>query len=436
MGTERFEPFTEQDAKQTIHGRIEQIVARQPDRIAIKTKTECFTYEEMDRRANAIAIAITERFGANIEPVCLVFRPGADSVISLLGVMKSRKIAVCLNPGMPVGSILNRIQTRLIITDSESISENAIPGSGSTEIWEAKRIKMTAFNDKLRNFGVEVISQNDPAYVVFTFGSTNKDRPKAVLHTHKGDVLLSRHLGKMFDITSDDVFANLRFNTGGLHDIFCCLQNGAQLAAKSIRTAEDLRGLAEWINEEKVTYLKTVASMYGMAVNTSTKFPYVRVVDIGGEMINLADVKDFRLHFSDFCVFAARYACTETNVVSYRVIKKKENINDEIKKITWQVGREAFPVGWAVPDNKILIVEKERNPVRPGEVGEIAVQGPGLAVKYLDEDEPTVQKFATLHGQKTFFTGDWGIVWPENGCLYHLGRGKPVAEITPKAYLT
>ena len=53
-----FIEFTKEEVEQSIPDRFEKIVAKYPDRIAVKTSTHTLTYAELNAMANRISHAI------------------------------------------------------------------------------------------------------------------------------------------------------------------------------------------------------------------------------------------------------------------------------------------------------------------------------------------------------------------------------------------
>ena len=87
-----FIEFRREEVEQSIAGRFEDVVRRYPERIAIKTKNEVLTYEELNHAANRVAGSVLEACGANDGPVVLFLEKGAALIASILGVLKAGKV--------------------------------------------------------------------------------------------------------------------------------------------------------------------------------------------------------------------------------------------------------------------------------------------------------------------------------------------------------
>jgi len=82
------------------------------------------------------------------------------------------------------------------------------------------------------------------------------------------------------------------------------------------------------------------------------------------------------------------------------------------------------PVGYAVEDKEVILLDEGGCEVGVGQVGEIAVKSRYLAAGYWREPELTKARFLLDPNggdQRIYLTGDLGRMEPD-GCLFHLGR--------------
>ncbi|MDP2604422.1 MAG: hypothetical protein Q8S00_17825 [Deltaproteobacteria bacterium] len=57
-----FVEFKKEEVEQSIPERFEQIVAKHPDRITVKTKADALTYAELNQATNRVAHAILDQY--------------------------------------------------------------------------------------------------------------------------------------------------------------------------------------------------------------------------------------------------------------------------------------------------------------------------------------------------------------------------------------
>ncbi|RSZ34525.1 MULTISPECIES: AMP-binding protein, partial [unclassified Variovorax] len=105
------------------------------------------------------------------------------------------------------------------------------------------------------------------------------------------------------------------------------------------------------------------------------------------------------------------YGITETTVhVTYRRITQAD------------LGQQRSPVGVAIPDLGMRVLDGQLEPVPVGVAGELYVSGEGLARGYLKRAGLTAERFiATEKGQRLYRTGDL-VRWNNEGQLEYLGR--------------
>jgi non-ribosomal peptide synthetase component F len=75
-----FIAFAPEAIEQSIPERFEQQVARQPERLAVKTWNLTLTYAGLNQMANRVAQAILARCGAGAEPIALLLEQGASVI--------------------------------------------------------------------------------------------------------------------------------------------------------------------------------------------------------------------------------------------------------------------------------------------------------------------------------------------------------------------
>ena len=125
------------------------------------------------------------------------------------------------------------------------------------------------------------------------------------------------------------------------------------------------------------------------------------------------DVELYKRHLASTSVLLHMIGTTETGWIRRYCI-------DQATPITGN----AVPVGYAVPDTAVLLLDDSGNEAGGGQVGEIAVQSRYLAAGYWRQPALTRAKFrlcAAGDGQQLYRTGDLGRMEPD-GRLVHLGR--------------
>src|SRR4029450_9771625 len=91
-----FIKFSRNDIEQSIGGRFQQIVDRDPLRIAIKVEDRILTYGTLNKMANRVAHALRSASGISNEPVAVFGGNDVGTIAAILGVLKAGKIYVPL----------------------------------------------------------------------------------------------------------------------------------------------------------------------------------------------------------------------------------------------------------------------------------------------------------------------------------------------------
>src|SRR5262245_2042322 len=123
--TGTFVEFQKEEIEQSIPKRFEKIVAQYPDRIAVKSPVQEFTYTELNQGSNQIAHAILSHRGCQPESVALMFENGAPLVAAILGVLKTGKFVTLLDPSFPkarVAFVLDDSRAKVIVADRRNAS--------------------------------------------------------------------------------------------------------------------------------------------------------------------------------------------------------------------------------------------------------------------------------------------------------------------------
>jgi acyl carrier protein len=118
-------------------------------------------------------------------------------------------------------------------------------------------------------------------------------------------------------------------------------------------------------------------------------------------------------HFSADCIFVNTLASTESGVVCDFMMDKNTMIRGNI-----------VPVGFALDDMRVRLLDETGREVGVDAVGEICIESACLSPGYWRRPELTSRAFSSSHtveGQRIYHSGDLGRIDRE-GCLTYLGR--------------
>jgi amino acid adenylation domain-containing protein len=420
-----FTAFASSEIEQSISARFESQAQKYSGNVAVKTARHCWSYAELNQRANEIAQTILGRFGDGEERICLLFDHGAPMIAALLGALKAGKTYVPLDPTYPserLAFILANSEATALLTNDENLTLAQQLVTDEAQLINLDRLATEATgtgalqsNAAPMNQGIALpsIKPDRLAYILYTSGSTGK--PKGVMQNHRNVLHYIRAYTNNLHLSSTDrltLLSSYCFDASVM-DIYGALLNGAMLCPINIKE-EGLAGLAQQLVDEEITVYHSTPTVYRYftgTLNREIEFPQVRLVVLGGEKVNRTDVESYQRYFSDDCIFVNGLGPTEATVALQNFVNKQTRISTD-----------GVPVGFPVEDTEVLLLNKDGKPTDV--CGEIAIKSKHVAVGYWRNPDATANAFSTNGkgpGVRIYRTGDMGRRLPD-GSITFAGR--------------
>jgi amino acid adenylation domain-containing protein len=409
-----FVEFEKEEIEQSISNRFERQVHRNLDRLAVRTRSHELTYDALNRAGNRVARAILARRGTGEEPVALLLEQGAPVIASILGVLKAGKFYVPLDPSYPqtrTTYMLEDSDADLIVTNTQNLSLAKDLARNGREVINFDTLDLSLSTENLKL----CVSPDNLAYMIYTSGSTGQ--PKGVVQTHRNVLHDIMNYTNALNICRDDRLITLTSysfaDTG--RSTYGALLNGASLYPLDIRE-EGLTHLAEWLIQQEITIYRSVPTTFRHFISTldgKEQFPKLRLVYMAGEPVYKRDVDLYKRHFSSDCIFMNGIGSTECLTYRWYFINRETTINST-----------NVPVGYALVDMEILLLDDHGNQVGPNQIGEMAVKSRYLCPGYWRKPDSTQAVFLSSPegGEgRIYRTGDLGLMLAD-GCLMHMGR--------------
>lgn len=260
---------------------------------------------------------------------------------------------------------------------------------------------------------IELCDEDDAA-IYFSSGTTGF--PKAILHTHSSLMSACYTEKEHHAQTREDNFLCIPplYHTGAKMHWFGSLLAGSKAVL--------LRGIRpDWIlktiSEEKITIVwllvPWVQDILDAIENGTVKLEDYelsqwRLMHIGAQPVPPSLIQRWKKYFPDH-EYDTNYGLSESMGPGC-VHLGTENIHK-----VGAIGKPGFK--W-----EALIIDEKRSPVPQGEVGELAVKGPGVMKCYYNDPESTA---AITNDQGWLFTGDMARM-DEDGFIYLVDRKKDV----------
>lgn len=402
-----------------IHEKFEQTVSKFPDRIAFIFRDQKVTYEDFNKHANRLAHFLIGK-GAKPETliaVCMERSP--ELMIGIYAILKAGAAYMPVDPNTPpdrLKHILDDGKPLLVLTSEKS--EMNLPANSPERIHLDNILnEPLSVNDKNPVIGV---SSKNIAYIIYTSGSTGT--PKGVLIEHHSVLNRIGWMQKAYPINTNDILLQktpVTFDVS-VWELFWWGFEGATLMLLNPGDEKEPEKIAKVIEENKVTTIHFVPSMFGAFINyldsfnESQKVSSLKKVFLSGEALPASMVNNFNQLMTGIGTKIINlYGPTEATVdVSHYLCPKTTT--------------DIMYIGKPIDNTKLLIVN-EKNEIQPiGQPGELIITGVNLARGYLNRDELNASKFIEIQyfdGQKLrgYKTGDLAK-WTDSGNIFYIGR--------------
>ena len=412
--TDSFTEFRKEAIEQPLAAGFERQVLHNPDRPAVITAGEALTYNDLNRIANRIAHAILERCGKGQQPVTIIVANDTTAIAGILGILKAGKICVPVDAGLPATrakSIIIDSHASAIVTGSKNVPMAQALGSGTHEIINLNDVRpdMPDHNPSVS------IAPTDVAHIIYTSGSTSE--PKGVIDIHRNVLHHVMVVTNSSRYCMGDRMTLLRApsSTGGLANVYSALLNGACLFPFDVQN-KGVAQLASWLIAQDISVYHSSATVFRHFVQTlenNGEFPHLRLIRLGSEQVTKNEFQRFQERFSPECILVNALSCTEAITFCQNFLNRNSIVVGEV-----------VPVGYAVPDMEVLLLDDAREVVESGEAGEIAIRSEFLSPGYWRNPELTRKVFLQRvgdHGHRVYLTGDMGRMNADGG-LEHIGR--------------
>ncbi|MDQ6793649.1 MAG: non-ribosomal peptide synthetase [Chloroflexota bacterium] len=362
----------------TVPDLVRLQAARTPDATALRWASEITTYAELATGAARLARHLRRLGVRRDDAVGLCLGRSPASVQAALGVMEAGAAYLPLDPAHPTGRLTATLEdagARIVITDA--MNRARFDGAPLTALLIEDLLGPDADPRDTDEGDLALPGLDDLAYVIYTSGSTG--RPKGVDVSHSNLLNLVRWHQAAFSVTAADrgtAIAGPAFDAV-VWELWPYLAAGASVAIadEDTRLSADLLGA--WLAAERVTicFMPTALAERALALDWPADTS-LRILLTGADSLHVYPRPG--LPFT----LVNNYGPTECTVVATSGPIMPADDDGRLPSI-----------GCPIANVEVHLLNPERLPVAPGEVGELYVGGAGVARGYRNHQELTAERF-------------------------------------------
>ncbi|HTF96328.1 MAG TPA: amino acid adenylation domain-containing protein [Cellvibrio sp.] len=384
-----------------VHRVFEQQVKANPNAKAIVCGIDSLTYEELNRKANSLAHALVDSGVLPETRVAVYCKRSVDTIIAFFGALKAGACCILLEPSV------TKKRCEYIINDAEVkviLGEEAGAFSYSEQItFLSIKDSSAKYADKVENLSIDVIGSN-AAYIIYTSGSTGE--PKGVIGIHEGIINRTEWMLSEYGINAQDTVLHatpINF-VRAEREIFFPLCAGAKLIILDENGLENPAAFLNVLNNENVTFTASSPAHLRIMLDTdAARFASISSIKhwfIGADVLHHSLIKKIQ-HYQPNVQFSYFYGSTETtsDVACFRV------------PYNYDQNEFTTPIGSALSNTIIYILDENFSLVPIGGIGEIYVEGKQLSRGYNKSPRLTAEKyipnpFSDVPGTRLYKMGD------------------------------
>jgi long-chain acyl-CoA synthetase len=409
-----------------IHHFLEESAKKYPDKIALIHEDNRATYQEINRKANRFARALTGMGVSAGDRVAVIINNGLEYVACYYGSLKIGAVFVSLGTDIKPGVLallLNEIEPAAVITSTRfenllreapisSFALRALAISEPKTAWSGMPFPVVRLED-LFNTGdssdsAEAIDPSGIACLIYTSGSTGE--PKGAMLTHSNIVSNTHSICSYLKLTHDDrqmaVLPFFYVMGKSLLNTHFAVGGSVVINNKFGYTGAVVKQMIE----ERVTGMSGVPSTYAYLLHRSPlaaskdKLESLRYCSQAGGHMSRQIKLDLRKALPEHTDIFIMYGATEASArLSYLDPKDFD--------------RKIDSIGKAISGVTLRVIDESGREVPHGQTGELAAAGPNIMKGYWKDPETT----SRVLDHNGYHTGDLGYM-DDEGYIYLVGR--------------
>lgn len=388
------------EQQQAPYRPITELIARQAreraDLVAIIHGDDRISYADLDRRAAAVAAGLRRSGVGRGDVVAIPMARSASAVIAALGTLRAGCAYLPLDVSQPAARtrmMIERCRPQAVIADAADVAESV---ADLAPVLMAGQLLTP--DPGAPGEGPVAVTEQDPACVICTSGSTGQ--PKAVVVPH-GAISALVPDANYLTVTPDDRVAyssNPAFDAV-LIEVWGALASGATLIVTDREVTLTPHLMRAFLAEQRITVMVMATSLFHQLADFAPDaFQGLRALFFGGEV---CDPRRMRK------ILTGHPPARLVNIYGPTENTTATTTHD----ITLADLAEAVPIGRPVSGAVLHVLRPDGTVAEPGEVGELYIGGTGLANGYhlapaLTAAAFVPDPFGAAPGARLYRTGD------------------------------
>jgi amino acid adenylation domain-containing protein/thioester reductase-like protein len=373
----------------TLSKIVETWSRNEPETVAVKDKHgKSLTYAQMNKQATDISRVLFSNNDLLRTPIAVLLEPCVDTIATLLGVLRAGATYVPLDvrsPDEALTNVLEECGSQVLLYHEATQDRVRKLEDATSGRLQPKLIALEAVPHEDSEQTNDASTPDGVAMILFTSGSTGK--PKGIPLSNKniratilgasqaaslGREIVLQQSGQGFD--------------AAVYQIFTALANGGTIIMGDNR--DHPSETAALMAREGVTCTTFIVSEMQAMLNYAQEELRLcsswRISMVAGELFTKSLLDQFHaLGKQDLEIFNA-YGPTEASICT-SMHQITSNISDTYGS--------SVPIGKAISNHSMYVVDEACEPVPVGWPGEIVVSGPGVASGYLTLPDGNATKF-------------------------------------------
>jgi acyl-coenzyme A synthetase/AMP-(fatty) acid ligase/thioesterase domain-containing protein len=349
-----FRKFREEDLDRPIIDHFESVVRRHRNRVAVTDSDTSLSFAELWNGVSGLAETIAGQTKPGdligiVLPTCSMFP------LAILACLAAGRPFLAIDPQYPsdwLRQVLEDARPAVIIRREDVVRGIETGARKGSKGWRPVKLDV-----------------DEPACVLFTSGSTG--RPKGIVNSQRNLLQRVAQSINAAHVNAEDRFLTLASlcTIVGVRDTITALLAGASVHLLDPQRV-GAREILNVIREEAITILFAFPALLRSVVAYSGERAgeFLRLVRVGGDTTLWSDIDLLRSWLAPQSAIQSIYAATEAPMMQWFV------------DVSCRTDDPRIPIGYPLPGNRLALIDENGRNTPPGEVGELIVSSPYVAL--------------------------------------------------------